>query len=83
MKWTKKTLAARAWFAAGRLFEKKCPKCGESMSEIADKCTAEIDELCPGYWAVETAYREFENNYSRLMGQGRATAEEGTEVHLK
>ena len=61
---------ARAWFAAGRLLDATCERCGCRIAEMADKCTADLDDPCPGFNAVEVAHTEFEQNF-KLITTGR------------
>ncbi len=59
---------ARSWFVAGRLFDFRCERCGCEGSDIAEKCTAPLDAVCPGFAAMEKAADEFEKNYGRIIG---------------
>lgn len=59
----------RSWFAAGRLLDFKCPRCGASYVNMADDCIAALDDPCPGFQAMEKAYKEYENNRSAIVGE--------------
>jgi hypothetical protein len=68
IKWTEDILKARAWFAAGRAFDFKCPKCGATSITMADVCSADLADPCPGFMAIENAHHEFEDNYHKIIG---------------
>lgn len=70
MKYTPKILEQRGWFAAGRTLGFVCPKCGATIVTMPDVCSAPLEEACPGFEAVETAYKEFEANYPALAPRG-------------
>lgn len=36
-----------------------CRKCGATLSAYADACTADLQELCPGFLAIEQAKTDF------------------------
>jgi hypothetical protein len=58
----------RAWFVAGRIFAFQCAKCGSMGPDLAEKCNAPLDVECPGFRAMEAANKEFDDNFSRLVG---------------
>lgn len=61
--------AARQWYAAGRMIDWQCPRCGGNSMTLADKCRAPLDDPCPGFLRTEEVYREFEANYAALVGE--------------
>lgn len=61
---------ARAWFVSGRLFEATCQRCGCRLVEMADKCTAQLADPCPGFVAIEAAMAEFEKNFDYITSGG-------------
>lgn len=36
-----------------------CQRCGASLDTFADICTADLNDPCPGYLAIETAKQQF------------------------
>ena len=57
---------ARAWFVSGRLLATKCTRCGCDIVEMAEKCSAALDDPCPGFQAVEGAMAEFDTSFERI-----------------
>lgn len=43
----------REWIGAGVI----CARCGTTLGHFADKCTADLDEPCPGASAIELQAR--------------------------
>jgi len=65
-----KWMAARAWYTAGRTFEWQCPTCGANSLTMADKCSAPLEEACPGFERVEEVHKEFEANCRQFTPYG-------------
>ena len=63
-----KWLAARAWYTAGRMYVWECPRCGASSLTMADKCSAALDDPCPGFTETEAIYKEFAAHYEAFRG---------------
>ena len=59
---SKEWLQACAWFTTGRTIGWTCPRCGTSVQEF-QKCTAAIDDPCPGFQRIEAANKEFAVNW--------------------
>jgi hypothetical protein len=38
-----------------------CDRCGASLKTFADDCSAELDDPCPGFLAIDKAKTEFNN----------------------
>lgn len=36
-----------------------CKRCGATLASYADKCDAALDQLCPGFNAIEKTKRQF------------------------
>lgn len=70
IRWDRRTLAAKAWFVAGRTLDFRCPRCGATGVTMADQCTAALAERCPGFEALEKAHGEFEENYHVIIDGG-------------
>lgn len=34
-----------------------CERCGSKLKEYAERCTADLDERCPGFQAIEDAHQ--------------------------
>lgn len=66
-----KWLYARAWYTAGRMYCWDCPRCGASGLTMADKCSAELDDPCPGFTETEVMHKEFATHYEALRGAER------------
>lgn len=60
---------ARAWFTAGRLFDQKCEQCDCMIMDMATECTADLDDRCPGFQAIEKSHKEFADNRARIVGE--------------
>ncbi|MDX2265418.1 MAG: hypothetical protein NW215_10650 [Hyphomicrobiales bacterium] len=58
----------RAWFTSGRMFGYVCPRCLATGVNMADKCSARLDDPCPGFQAIEAAHKEFAENYNAIVG---------------
>ena len=67
IRWDRKTLAAKAWFVAGRTLDFKCPRCSATGITMADQCRADLAERCAGFEALEKAHEEFAENYHALI----------------
>jgi hypothetical protein len=63
---------ARAWYTAGRMFDWRCPQCGANSVDMAEKCSADLSSLCPGFERTEECYQEFEKNYRKMTGNDHA-----------
>lgn len=63
-----KRMAARAWYTAGRMMEWKCSRCGANSLTMADACTADLDQACPGLMKTEEIHSEFAANYDAFLG---------------
>lgn len=69
-----KRMAARAWYTAGRMVDWKCSRCGASSLTMADACTADLAEPCPGFVRTEEVHSEFAANYDVLRGEEVVTS---------
>jgi ribosomal protein L40E len=67
IKWTRNMLERRAWFTAGRVFNFVCHRCGATSITMADQCSADLADRCPGFEATEAAHQEFEANYHAII----------------
>jgi hypothetical protein len=36
-----------------------CRRCGARLDDFAERCTADLDVVCPGFVAIEEALRSF------------------------
>lgn len=36
-----------------------CDRCGATLDTFADACTADLDDACPGFLAIDNAKAEF------------------------
>lgn len=77
IKWDKKTLAARAWYTAGRMVDFCCSTCGANSIDMADKCSAPLDVPCPGFLGIEAVHAEFERNYHAIVNDGAKASAPG------
>lgn len=42
-----------------------CRKCGATLATYADTCKADLSEVCPGFFVIERAKRNFEEKKNR------------------
>lgn len=59
---------ARAWYTAGRMFDWRCPQCGASSVDMAERCSADLSDPCPGFQRTEECYQEFEQHFNAMAG---------------
>lgn len=36
-----------------------CARCGATLDTLADKCSADLDDACPGFLAIDAAKMRF------------------------
>jgi hypothetical protein len=60
-------LRARAWYTAGRMMDWYCPRCGANSETMADKCSADLADPCPGFQRTEEVHKEFEQKHDALI----------------
>ena len=60
-------LKYRAWYTAGRMFDWRCPRCGANSVTMADECSADLADPCPGFVRTEEVYGEFASVMPALL----------------
>ena len=57
---TERWFCARAWYTAGRMQDYSCPRCGANGKNMADVCSADLADPCPGFQKTDELYQEFD-----------------------
>jgi hypothetical protein len=60
-------LKAERLYVERRLTGCICDRCHATLATYAEKCPARLDEICPGFVAIEAAKAEFNLESRRLL----------------